>query len=174
MKRIILCGCNGKMGRVLTECIRQRCDCTVVAGFDINTERGADFPVFATPDNCQLEADVIIDFSHPSSLPGVLRFAKSRRIPAVIATTGLSDDDMAAVREAGQEIPVFHSGNMSLGISLLAALARRAAAVLGDSFDVEIVEKHHNQKIDAPSGTALMLADAVEEGLPYQAERVFD
>ena len=174
MKRIILCGCNGKMGRVLTECIRQRCDCTVVAGFDINTENNAGFPVFASPDNCQVEADVIIDFSHPASLPGVLRFAKAHRIPAVIATTGLSDEDLAAIDEAGTEIPVFRSGNMSLGISLLAELTRQAAAILGEDFDVEIIEKHHNQKIDAPSGTALMLADAVAEGLPYEPERVFD
>ena len=174
MKRIILCGCNGRMGRILTECIRQRCDCTVVAGFDINTENNAGFPVFASPDNCQVEADVIIDFSHPASLPGVLRFAKAHRIPAVIATTGLSEADLAAIDEAGTLIPVFHSANMSLGINLLAALARQAAAVLGEGFDVEIVEKHHNQKIDAPSGTALMLADAVAEGLPYEPERVFD
>ncbi|MBQ3133497.1 MAG: 4-hydroxy-tetrahydrodipicolinate reductase [Clostridia bacterium] len=174
MTRMILCGCNGKMGRMLTQCIAARDDCEVVAGFDINTASTAGYPVFATPENCSVDADVVIDFSRPESLPGVLAFAKAKRIPAVICTTGLSDEDKALLQKAADSIPVFFSANMSIGVSLLAELARKAAAVLGEDFDVEILEKHHNQKVDAPSGTALMLADAVKDGLSYEPTYVYE
>lgn len=174
MTRMILCGCNGKMGRMLTQCIAARDDCEVVAGFDINTASTAGYPVFATPENCSVDADVVIDFSRPESLPGVLAFAKAKRIPAVVCTTGLSDEDKALLQKAADSIPVFFSANMSIGVSLLAELARKAAAVLGEDFDVEILEKHHNQKVDAPSGTALMLADAVKDGLSYEPTYVYE
>lgn len=174
MIRLIVCGCNGKMGRAISACVKNRCDCEIVAGFDRNTEPNAGFPVYANPANCDIEADVLIDFSHPSALAGVLKYATEHHIPAVIATTGLSDEDVAAVQDASRQIAVFSSANMSLGVSLLAELAKKAAAVLGDSFDVEIIEKHHNQKIDAPSGTALMLAGAVSEGLSYTPKYVYD
>ena len=174
MTRMILCGCNGKMGRMLTQCIAARDDCEVVAGFDINTASTAGYPVFATPENCSVDADVVIDFSRPESLPGVLAFAKAKRIPAVICTTGLSDEDKALLQKAADSIPVFFSANMSIGVSLLAELARKAAAVLGEDFDAEILEKHHNQKVDAPSGTALMLADAVKDGLSYEPTYVYE
>lgn len=174
MVRLILSGCNGKMGRVITACVAERCDCKIVAGFDINTESHAGYPVYANPANCMMEADVIIDFSHPSALDGVLAFAKDHRLPVVIATTGLSDEQIQKVRAAAGDVAVFFSGNMSLGINLLMELARKAAAVLGGDFDVEIIEKHHNQKLDAPSGTALMLADAVSEGLSYTPRYVYE
>ena len=173
MIRILLSGCNGKMGRVITACVKQRCDCEIVAGFDINTDT-CDFPVYARPENCNVEADVIIDFSHPAALDGVLCYAREHALPVVLATTGLSDEQKARVNEAAMHIPVFSSANMSLGVSLLTELARKAAAVLGNDFDIEIVEKHHNQKVDAPSGTALMLGDAISEGLSFEPEYVFD
>ncbi len=173
MTRIILSGCNGKMGKTITQCVAERTDCEIVAGFDINTESSA-YPVFADPAACSVKADVIVDFSHPAMLDGVLAYAKANKLPIVIATTGLSDDQLQAIQEVSRETAVFSSANMSLGISLLAELAKKAASVLGTSFDVEIIEKHHNQKIDAPSGTALMLGDAVKEGLPYSPAYVFD
>ena len=173
MTRIILSGCNGKMGKTIAQCVAERTDCEIVAGFDINTEAST-YPVFADPAACSVEADVIVDFSHPAMLDGVLAYAKAHKLPIVIATTGLSDNQLKAIQEASREIAVFSSANMSLGISLLAELAKKAASVLGTSFDVEIIEKHHNQKIDAPSGTALMLGDAVKEGLPYSPTYVFD
>ncbi len=173
MTRIILSGCNGKMGKTITQCVAQRNDCEIVAGFDINTETFT-YPVYADPTQCDITADVIIDFSHPAMLGGVLAYATVHALPIVIATTGLSDDQLNAIRASSAQTAVFSSANMSLGISLLAELAKKAASVLGTSFDVEIIEKHHNQKIDAPSGTALMLADAVKEGLPYSPEYVFD
>ncbi|MBQ3093552.1 MAG: 4-hydroxy-tetrahydrodipicolinate reductase [Clostridia bacterium] len=174
MTRLIISGCNGKMGRMLTACIANRCDCEIVAGFDINVESTAGYPVFSNPLNCNIEADAIIDFSHPSALNGVLNYAKLNALPVVVATTGLTAEQIADVRAMADNVPVFFSANMSLGISLLAELARKAAALLGGEFDVEIVEKHHNQKIDAPSGTALLLADALSEALPYEAEYVYD
>lgn len=174
MTNIILCGCNGKMGRTVTACAAQRDDCRIVAGFDINTAPDNDYPVFAKPADCTVEADVIIDFSHPAVLDDVLAFAADRQLPAVICTTGLSEQQLTAVRELSATVPLFFSANMSLGVSLLAELARKAAAVLGGSFDVEIIEKHHNQKLDAPSGTALMLAEAVKEGLSYEPIYQFD
>ncbi len=174
MIRLIICGCNGKMGRAITACVKERCDCEIVAGFDRNTESGAGYPVYANPANCNIEADVLIDFSHPSALPGVLAYAKEHHIPAVIATTGLSDEELFSVQDAAKHVAVFSSANMSLGVSLLAELAKKAAAVLGGAFDIEIIEKHHNQKIDAPSGTALMLAKAVSEGLTYTPKYVYD
>lgn len=172
--RLWLGGCNGRMGRVVTACAATRCDCEVVAGIDINTASHAGFPVYARPANCPVEADAVIDFSHPDGVRELLATARERRMPAVIATTGLSAEQEALVHAAAADIPVFYSGNMSLGISLLSALARQAAAVLGAEFDVEIVEKHHNQKLDAPSGTALMLAKAVADAEPYTPEYVYD
>lgn len=174
MVRLILSGCNGKMGRVITACVAERCDCKIVAGFDINTESHAGYPVYANPANCMMEADVIIDFSHPSALDGVLTFAKDHRLPVVIATTGLSDEQIQKVRAAAGDVAVFFSGNMSLGINLLMELARKAAAVLGGDFDVEIIEKHHNQKLDAPSGTALALADSINEASDGAYHYVYD
>lgn len=174
MTRLIVCGCNGKMGRAVTACAKEQGDCEIVAGFDCNTESAAGYPVYANPQNCTVEADAIIDFSHPSALPHVLRYAQEHKLPAVIATTGLSDEDRLAITETAQHVALFFSANMSLGINLLAELAKKAAAVLGNSFDVEIIEKHHNQKIDAPSGTALLLADAIAEGLPYTPKAVYD
>ena len=174
MKRILLNGCNGKMGRVITECVAQREDCRIAAGVDVNTATLADFPVFASPSDCPGEVNVIIDFSHPSALTPLLTYAVEHGTPAVIATTGLSPEQVEEVKRASGHIPVFYSGNMSLGINLLLELAKKATAVLGDGFDVEIIEKHHNQKIDAPSGTALMLADAVGETMPQEPRYVYD
>lgn len=174
MVRLIVSGCNGKMGRMITSCVANRCDCEIVAGFDINTEATAGFPVYANPLNCDIKADAIIDFSHPSALQGVLDYAKMHKLPVVVATTGLTQEQIDSVRTAAEQLPVFFSFNMSLGISLLAELSRKAAAVLGSEFDIEIVEKHHNQKIDAPSGTALLLADSLKDALPYDPVYTFD
>ena len=174
MTRLILSGCNGKMGRVITACVAERCDCSIVAGFDINTESHSGFPVYANPANCNVEADAIIDFSHPSALGGVLAYAKEHSLPIVVATTGLSDEQIQSVKEAAAVVPVFFSANMSLGINLAMELVRKAAAILGQDFDIEILEKHHNQKVDAPSGTALMLAQAASEGVDYTPNYVYE
>lgn len=161
MKRIILSGCNGHMGHVIQNVISLREDCQIVAGIDLNTQTKADFPIFASFDKVTQEADAIIDFSHPNALDSVLSYSIQTHVPVVLATTGYSEAQKEQINVASKETSVFFTYNMSLGINLIAELAQQVAKVLGDSFDVEIIEKHHNQKIDAPSGTALMLADAI-------------
>lgn len=173
MTRIILSGCFGHMGQVITDCVRRREDCEIVAGVDIG-EGIADYPVFKSFSDVTVDGDVIIDFSHPSVLDGLLAYATAHKCAAVVATTGLSDEQIAKLREAAKVIPLFFSANMSIGVSLIAELAAKAARVLEGSFDIEIVEMHHNQKIDAPSGTALMLADTISEALTEKPHYEFD
>lgn len=160
MKDIILNGCFGQMGRVITEQVCGRSDCRIVAGVD-TAQLQADFPVFCSLSEYNGRADVIIDFSHPCALIGVLEHAVLSGVPAVIATTGLDDLQKEIITRSSARIPIFFSANMSLGVNLLSELAKAAAKVLGDRYDIEIVEKHHRQKIDSPSGTALMLADSI-------------
>ena len=174
MTRIILSGCNGKMGQVITRIAADDEACVIAAGLDINDCLPNDYPVFTNPADCNVDADVIVDFSHPSALDGLLDFAVERKLPVVVATTGLSTEQRKRLEELSNEIPVFFSANMSLGINLLIALAKKATQVLGENFDIEIVEQHHNQKLDAPSGTALAIADGISEVLPEPAEYVYD
>jgi len=170
MVDILLCGCFGHMGKVITDCVKKRDDCRIVAGVDINTEESASFPVYKSAEDFDGKADVIIDFSHPNALAGILKYSLKNNCPAVISTTGLSEEQKNDISEASKKVALFFSGNMSLGINLLQELAFKAAKVLGNEFDVEIVEMHHNQKIDAPSGTALMLADSVASAMSEKAE----
>lgn len=174
MIRIIMNGCNGKMGQVITSLAAQDSECEIVAGFDVNTAVENTYPVYSDPNEFTGEADVVIDFSHPSCLTGLLEYCKKRKLPVILCTTGFSEEQKREFTEAASEIPVFFSANMSLGINLLIALAKKAAKLLEGNFDIEIVEKHHNQKIDAPSGTALAIADAIDDTLSYPAEYVYD
>ena len=174
MRRIILSGCNGRMGSVVSQAVLERHDCVIISGFDLHTEMTHEYRVFAEPSEFEGTADVIIDFSNPSFLPKLLAFSTSRRIPAVIATTGLSAEQKQMLQDASRSVPIFFSANMSLGVNLIIELAKKAAAVLGGSFDIEIIEKHHNQKIDAPSGTALMLADGISSVLAQKPQYIYD
>jgi len=174
MTNIVLSGCNGKMGKAVTACINERDDCTIIAGIDLNTTMLSYYPVFNDFADINQAIDVIIDFSHPSALPKMLEFSVSNNVPVVIATTGLSDADIANVKAASKSTPVFFSFNMSLGVNLLIQLAQKAASVLGNEFDVEIVEKHHNTKVDAPSGTAIMLADSINEVYNHKMNYEYD
>lgn len=174
MTKIILSGCNGRMGRAITDIVSKTPDAQIVAGVDLNTEANFGYPVYSAINEVSEAADVLIDFSHPSLLSGLLAFCTERKIPAVIATTGCSKDQLREIDEAAEVVPMFRSGNMSLGINVLLMLVERAAKILGDTFDVEVIERHHNQKIDAPSGTALMIADRLREALPHESELVYD
>ena len=174
MKNIIISGCNGKMGHVIASCILDRNDCQTVAGIDRVAEQYARFPVYDAAADVKEQADVIIDFSHPSALDGLLEYCKLHQTALVIATTGYSADQITRIKAAARNIPIFFSFNMSLGINLLAELAKKATAVLGGQFDIEIVEKHHNQKIDAPSGTAMALADAINQAMEERYHYVYD
>ena len=169
--KILLNGCLGRMGRAVTELAPDR-GMTVVAGVDAAVGTAA-YPVSA--DWADLPAaDAVIDFSSPAALAAELRYVTAHNLPLVLCTTGLSEEQLAAVNEAATRIPVFFSSNMSLGVAVLSALTKKAAAVLGGTYDIEIVEMHHNQKLDAPSGTALMLADAAKAGLSFEPEYTYD
>ncbi|MGL4738384.1 MAG: 4-hydroxy-tetrahydrodipicolinate reductase [Cellulosilyticaceae bacterium] len=166
MTRILMHGCNGKIGQVIARIISDHPELELVAGVDPNFSIPNKFPVFPNINECDVEVDVIIDFSTARAVVPLLEQAMTKKIPVVVCTTGLSDEEIAFLEKASETIPVFFSANMSLGVNLLIALAKRATEVLGDSgFDIEIIEKHHNQKIDAPSGTALAIAHAITDTL---------
>ena len=176
MTNIILSGCSGRMGEAICKMLEGHTSAKIVAGIDINTDAPAKtygFPVYQNIADFPGKADVIVDFSHHSALPSLLDYAKKHKLPAVICTTGHTDEERELLKNAAQEIAVFTSGNMSIGINLMLELCRRAAEVLGEGFDVEIIEKHHNKKLDAPSGTAVMIADAISEQRA-DAEYVYD
>lgn len=174
MPKIIMSGCNGRMGKTVVRLCAEREGLQIVAGFDLNTEKADGFPVYADPMEYSGSADVLIDFSNPASLDRLLPYCISRKLPVVLCTTGYSDEQLQSIHAASEKIPVFKSANMSVGINLLAKLVEQAASVLGENFDLEIVERHHRMKLDAPSGTALMLADAAAKGLPHPSEYVYD
>ena len=174
MINIILVGANGKMGQVISRITEGDANANIVCGIDINTEKKNAFPVYSSFADVKEPCDVIIDFSHPSSLSSTLQYAISNKKAIVIATTGLSDEQILSIKATAQIIPVFFSANMSLGVNLLIQLAKKAAALLEDNFDIEIIEKHHNLKIDAPSGTALAIADAINETSAHSNEYVYD
>mgnify|MGYP000004259873 CR=1 FL=1 len=167
MTDIILCGCQGHMGKTITELVNERSDLRITAGVDLKNDLTAEYPIYSDISDVREHADVIVDFSHPSLLNGILSFAKSKNKPTVIATTGNSEEDIQKIKIASENCPIFFSYNMSLGISLITELAVMAKKILGDGFDIEIIEKHHNKKIDAPSGTAIMLADAINNDGKY-------
>ncbi|MBR1483129.1 MAG: 4-hydroxy-tetrahydrodipicolinate reductase [Ruminococcus sp.] len=174
MTDIAIVGANGKMGYFVAEAVAANPDAQTLFGVDAYGESRCGFPVYKTFDEAEQTPDVIIDFSNPSALDGMLAYARRHSIPCVICTTGYTQEQVEQIKAASKEIPVFYSGNMSLGINLLIALSRQAAKLLGNSFDVEIVEKHHHFKLDAPSGTALMIADAVSECLPQEPQYIYD
>ena len=174
MLKILLSGCSGKMGRAIANVVSNDPTCEIVCGIDIVNDESLGFPVFSTPSEVNVKPDVIIDFSHPSSLVPLLNYAAENSIPAVISTTGLSTSQKNFMYEISSKTAIFFSANMSLGVNLIAALAQKATAVLEDSFDIEIVEAHHNRKLDAPSGTALYIADSINEVCREKKDYVYD
>lgn len=174
MIRIAISGCNGHMGRVVEAICTADPDLTVTAGFDVLGNAEHDFPVFSSPAQFFGKVDAVIDFSTPAALPALLEFGTTRGVPLVLSTTGYSPEQLTAIDETAKAIPIFRSGNMSLGINVLIELVKRAASILGDGFDVEIVERHHRRKVDAPSGTALMLAEAAANALSYEPAFIYE
>lgn len=174
MVKVIISGCNGKMGKVLAKVLADQKDLSIVAGIDKNVEgRPHPFPVYADVSSCKEKADVLIDFSHYSALPGLIQYCLETKTPLVVATTGLDEEVLKSLLDASHSIPVFQTGNMSLGINVLTDLAKKATQALGDTFDIEIIEKHHNQKLDAPSGTAYLIANGINEAAKDQKEFVY-
>lgn len=175
MVRAIMHGCNGKMGRAITGLAKEDTEVKIVAGVDTYTEVTNDYPVFTSIEECDVEADVVIDFSNAKAVDGLLNYCVEKQVPVVLCTTGLSEEQLQKVEEASKKVAVLRSANMSLGINLLMQLLKEATKVLSPAgYDIEIVEKHHNQKLDAPSGTAIALADSINEAAGDQYEYVYD
>lgn len=174
MTKIAVTGACGRMGRVIAGLCGERNDCEIIAGIDKFGEQYDAFPVCKSVFDITEKPDVIIDFSHPSTLPDLLSYCKMNNVPLVIGTTGYTDEEKSQITAASTQIPIFFTFNMSLGINLLAELAKKAVQILGDQFDIEIVEKHHNKKKDAPSGTAIMLAEAINGELGNRDHYVYD
>ena len=176
MTNIILRGCNGKMGQVISDIVDADENTVIIAGIDIAQNRNNKYPVYQSFTQCNVRADVIIDFSAPVNLEEMLDFAIARKVGIVLCTTGFSKDQQSLIDKASMQIPILRSANMSMGVNLITKLLQEAAVILADAgFDIEIVERHHNKKVDAPSGTALALADAMNEVLnneyTYQYDR---
>ncbi len=171
--RILFSGVAGRMGKATRAAAEGNAEYKIVAGLDIVPAVDT-IPIFQNPDDVNVEIDAIIDFSHHSATKKLLEFAVKKNIPVVICTTGHTEEETALMRAAAEKIPVFFSRNMSVGINLVIELAKRAAAILGEDFDIEIIEKHHNKKLDAPSGTALMIADAIADTVEYDAEYTYE
>ncbi len=169
--RILISGCSGRLGSVIAKLASDSRELEVVAGVD--RVGAASFPIFDDFSKVDVECDVIVDVSHHTVAPALMEYAASKNIPVVICTTGHTDEEEQIIREASKKIPVLKSRNMSLGINVMMELVRRAASALGDGYDIEVVEAHHSKKLDAPSGTALMLADAAKE-VREDAEYVYD
>lgn len=175
MVKIIMHGCNGHMGQVISGIVEKDPDAEIVAGIDIADQGKNSYPVFTDIDACQVEADAIIDFSSAKATDKLLEYSAARQIPVVLCSTGLSQEQLAKVEEASRKVAVLKSANMSLGINTLLKLVQDAAKVLAAAgFDMEIVEKHHRLKLDAPSGTALALADSINEAMDNQYHYVYD
>ncbi len=175
MVKIIMHGCNGHMGQVISGLVEKDPEAEIVAGIDIADQGKNSYPVFTNIEECQVEADAVIDFSSPKAFGRLMDFCEKRNLPVVLCTTGLNEEQLAKVEESAKKIPVLKSANMSLGINTLLKLVQDAARVLATAgFDMEIVEKHHNLKVDAPSGTALALADSLNEAMDDQYHYVYD
>jgi 4-hydroxy-tetrahydrodipicolinate reductase len=173
MINIILHGCKGRMGQAIIQLINQSENLNLAAGIDSNTDSTEAYPAFSRIEDCTIAGDVLIDFSHYSAVEGVLAFCIKKSIPAVIATTALGDSEHSAIKSASQSIAVFNSFNMSLGINAIASLMKTLVPLLEDDFNIEIVEKHHNKKKDSPSGTALLLADSINDACQTKKQYIY-
>lgn len=168
-------GCNGHMGQVISDIVREDKDTEMVAGIDILDNRENGYPVFTNIFDCDITADVMIDFAAASAVDNLLEYVVERQLPLVLCTTGLSEEQLNKVEEASKKVAILRSANMSLGINTLLKMVQTATKVFADAgYDIEIVEKHHNKKVDAPSGTALALADSINEALSEPYEYVYD
>lgn len=175
MVKVIMHGCNGKMGQVITKLIEEDNAIEIVAGVDVSDHIQNSYPVCRELASCDAEADVVIDFASAKAVDGLLDFCAERQIPCVLCTTGLSREQLIHVEETAKKVAVLRSANMSVGVNLLMKLLKEASPILADAgFDIEIVEKHHNLKVDAPSGTAIALADSINDAFEEKYEYVYD
>lgn len=172
MVKIILNGCSGKMGKMITECVSQFPNLKIVAGID-KYDASLGYPIFNSTEDVNIEYDVLLDFSRADALRNLLTLTKKTNKPIVICSTGFSKEDLDLIDEESKHLPIFRSANMSLGINLINSLLKKVAPLLYGNYDIEIVEKHHNQKVDSPSGTAILLADTIKDSLSSETNYVY-
>ncbi|WP_102399965.1 4-hydroxy-tetrahydrodipicolinate reductase [Haloimpatiens massiliensis] len=173
MTKILLSGCNGKMGRMISQTITNFKDLEICGGIDKNIEKTCCYPVFGNINDCNLDFDVILDFSRADALDSLLNYAEEKNKPLVLCTTGYTEEQINKINEWSKKIPLFRSANMSIGINVINNVLRNISALLYEDFDIEIIEKHHNQKVDAPSGTALLLGDTIRESIKEETQYKF-
>ena len=164
MIRMLLNGCNGKMGKVISDMAKESTTISIVAGVDRNSSN-LSYPCYSSILECEIDIDVILDFSRPDSLDGLCKYSKEKNIPIIFCTTGYSTEQLSIINSLSTEVPVFHSANMSIGVNIVNNILKGISNMLYKDFDIEIIEKHHNQKVDAPSGTALLLANTIKDSI---------
>ena len=174
MIKIFMNGCCGRMGHTIAKMCQRDNEYKIVAGCDVTTSDDLNFPIYSNPNDCVEDFDVIIDFSNALAVPAILNYALSVKKPFICCTTALSDDTVADILKASETIPVFKSANMSVGINLMLELVKKCTKTLYPEFDIEIVEAHHNRKLDAPSGTAMMIANAISQEIPEEVDYIYD
>ncbi|MEA4827581.1 MAG: 4-hydroxy-tetrahydrodipicolinate reductase [Clostridium sp.] len=173
MAKVILNGCLGKMGRVISQSISNFPNLEIIAGVDKMQDNSVQYPIFKNISECNLEADVVLDFSRPESLDFLIDYCTSKKLPLILCTTGYLEDQLVKIKEASDKIPVFRSANMSIGINLINSILKNISAMLYENYDIEIIEKHHNQKVDSPSGTALLLANTIKDSISQDTHFVY-
>lgn len=174
MLKIILCGCSGKMGQSIERLVAQQEDLKIVAGVAHDSPTGFKYPVFSDIRNCNVNADIIINFSRPETVESIVEYAAKRKLTVLEGTSGLNQQQLAMLKELSKTVPVLQAANTALGFHLLVDLVKQATKVLSSDFDIEIIEKHHNTKVDAPSGAALIIVDAIDKATDVPLERVYD
>lgn len=172
MIKVLLIGCSGKMGKMIYSSSEKLDTIEISAGIDRKSDASSNFPIFTDINECTIPVDVILDFSRPDSLDGILKFAASKKIPVVLCTTGYSEDQIKSIKLFSETNPIFRSANMSIGINVINNILKNISSLLYEDFDIEIIEKHHNQKVDAPSGTALLLGDTIKDSIKENTQYV--
>lgn len=170
MIKVIINGCSGKMGSVVTKVFKTFPNIEIVAGIDKYKKEGLNYKIFSSPLEVDIDYDVLLDFSRPEALQGLLDLSLKNNKPLIICSTGFTEEDLSLIKETSKTIPIFRSANMSLGVNLINSLLRKISPILYKNYDIEIIEKHHNQKVDAPSGTAILLADTIKDSIPDNTE----
>ncbi|WP_186430985.1 4-hydroxy-tetrahydrodipicolinate reductase [Clostridium sp. BSD9I1] len=173
MVKVLLNGCNGRMGQMISHTSLSFNNLKIVAGVDINASVNSSYPVFSKLEDCDVEFDVVLDFSSAKSLDSLLSFCIPKNLPLVLCTTGYTQEQLEEIKKASEKIPVFKSANMSIGINIVNNILKQISSKLFKDFDIEIIEKHHNQKLDSPSGTALLLANSIKDSIQEETEFVY-
>lgn len=172
MVRILLSGCSGKMGKTISDLVTNFPELTIAAGIDKNISP-REYPVFSNINECNVEVDVILDFSRPDALDDLLTFSFSKRLPLVLCTTGYNEEQLRVMKDNSSHIAIFRSANMSIGINVINNILKQISALLYENYDIEVIEMHHNQKVDAPSGTALLLAETIKNAIPSETDFIY-